>query len=64
MKYDCKKAVVVGMPQLASHKDGKMMNVSMASPMAETSSGPNLSKKFKFPSVSQDIPAEGRGQYE
>ena len=30
----------------------------------QTASSENLSAQYKYPRVSQDIPAEGRGQYE
>lgn len=67
MKLDCKYPVGNGIkkPEMAgSMSSPSPMSVSYSSPMGDMSSGPNLSKKFKYPSVSQDVPMEGKGQYE
>ena len=61
-----KKAVEVQSPE---YKDGSTFieagspNMSGGSGLNQTASSENLSAKFKYPRVSQDIPAEGRNQY-
>jgi hypothetical protein len=62
---ECKKACVVGCPAMASSPSSpKPMNVKISDGMGDTSTGPNLSAKFKNPRVKQDVPDAGKNQYE
>lgn len=67
MSFDCKQPVGNGIhaPVMAGSKSSPApMSVSYSDPMGETSSGPNLSAKFKSPQVHQDVSAAGKNQYE
>lgn len=66
-KLDCKDAVEVGCPE---YKDGTNIipsgdkTIRYSSGKGDTSSGPNLSAKFKYPSVNQSVGEYGANQYE
>lgn len=66
MKLDCKDTGgVVGKPVFATSASSPAnKSVSYSGPMGDMSSGPNLSTKFKNPSVKQEVPEKGKGQYE
>jgi len=64
-----KKAVVVGQPQYKTGVDVLIPNrqpntTDAGTNLNVTASSENRSKKFEYPQVSQDVPSEGRNQYE
>jgi hypothetical protein len=66
--FNTKKPVGNGVnaPVKGSSEASKSMNVSLKSEanINITASGTNLSAKFKTPQAKQDVPAEGKNQYE
>lgn len=67
MNLDTKKPVGNGIkaPVMAGGMSSPApKTVAYSGPMGDMSSGPNLSKKFKNPSVKQSVPSAGQNQYE
>ncbi len=66
--YDTKKPVGNGIeaPVAASYDKSKMMDAPLNNDtgLNGTASGANLSAKFKYPRVSEDVPNAGKNQYE
>lgn len=48
-------------PSLSANVDTNNSDTTLMAPVGD--SGVNLSKKFKYPNVSQDVPEKGRNQY-
>lgn len=66
--FNTKKPVGNGInaPIKGGSEASKTMNVSLSSNggLETTASSENLSAKFKYPKVSQEIPQAGKNQYE